>query len=131
MGCRRKLRKRVTKMVRSVLYSNRLERIREDVPVWPVHSTSSPQARESDPTRKDERRFHNKLMKEGGRIELHRAHTRLTAYKAVSTPNGMRLPNQNLKARARVERAILTLQGRAPYRLATGPFGLPHAYGRT
>jgi hypothetical protein len=32
------------------------------------------------------------LVAEGGRIELHRASTRLTAYKAGSTPNGLRLP---------------------------------------
>jgi hypothetical protein len=31
-------------------------------------------------------------MAEDGRIELHRVSARLTAYKAASTPNGLRLP---------------------------------------
>ena len=35
------------------------------------------------------------LMQEGGGIEPHRADTRLTAYKAASAPNGLRLPHQN------------------------------------
>ena len=116
------------------LYWERLERFREDVPVLqPVHSASSPQARESDHTPEAAPTVSISLIEEDGGIKPRRAHTRLTVYKAVSTLNGLRLPHQsacassrrhrrNLKARARVERAILTLQWRAPYRLATGPF---------
>ena len=81
------------------IYSRRLERIRKDVPVLqPVHSASSPQARESDPTVEEARQVFD-LMQEGGRIELRRAYTRLTAYKAVSTPNGLRLPHRTGRPR--------------------------------
>jgi hypothetical protein len=34
------------------------------------------------------------VMAESGRIELHRVSARLTAYKAASTPNGLRFPYQ-------------------------------------
>ena len=37
----------------------------------------------------------DKLESEGGRIELRRVSPRLTAYKAVSAPNGLRLPYEN------------------------------------
>lgn len=59
------------------------------------HSASSPKAREGDPTARGRLEiFYNDLMVEGGRIELRRVSPRLTAYKAVSAPNGLRLPCQ-------------------------------------
>lgn len=58
------------------------------------HAASSPQARARDLTSEDVLEFYKSLMQEGGRIELHRACTRLSAYKAGSTPNGLRLPYQ-------------------------------------
>jgi hypothetical protein len=59
------------------------------------HSASSPKAREGDPTARGRLEILNKsLMQEGGRIELRRVSARLTAYKAVSTPNGLRLPHE-------------------------------------
>ena len=73
----------------------RLERIREDVPVLqPEHSLQSPQATESDHISKEVLQFSKSLMEEDGGIKPHRAHTRLTVYKAVSTLNGLRLPHQ-------------------------------------
>lgn len=54
--------------------------------------TAMPRARESDPTGVGREDFQNSLMAEDGRIELHRVSARLTAYKAASTPNGLRLP---------------------------------------
>jgi hypothetical protein len=58
-------------------------------------SASSPKAREGDPAARGSFAiFHTNLMAEGGRIELRRVSPRLTAYKAVSAPNGLRLPYQ-------------------------------------
>jgi hypothetical protein len=44
------------------------------------------------------RKSFSSLMQEGGRIELHRVSPRLTACKAVSTPNGLHLPRQRADA---------------------------------
>lgn len=59
------------------------------------HSALSPKAREGDPTARGRLEiFQKSLMAEDGRIELRRVSPRLTAYKAVSAPNGLRLPYQ-------------------------------------
>jgi len=49
------------------------------------------------------------LMQEGGGIEPHRAITRLTAYKAVSSPNGLRLPEKS-RALSRPAPALLAFR---------------------
>lgn len=79
-----------------------------------------PTARESDPTaRGSSEIFHNSLMAESGRIELRRVSPRLTAYKAASTPNGLRFPYQKADA---VRRHRLTkLESGARFELAYGP----------
>src|ERR1700690_3915227 len=60
---------------------------------------AQPKARESDPTVKDSAKSPiRSFMQEGGRIELRRVSPRLTAYKAVSQPNGLRLPHEKLAA---------------------------------
>ena len=59
------------------------------------HSALSPQARESGSLPQGSIQILDKLESEGGRIELRRVSARLTAYKAVSTPNGLRLPYEN------------------------------------
>ena|SRR5271165_1284080 len=83
------------------IYLKRLERVREDAPVLqPEHSLPLPQATESDPNQEAAPPSFS-LMQEGGRIELHRVSARLTAYKAVSSPNGLRLPYQCLGDRGR------------------------------
>src|SRR5271157_299609 len=52
------------------IYWTRLERIREDVPVLqPVHSTSSPQARESAPNPEAKLQVFTSLMAEDGGIK--------------------------------------------------------------
>jgi hypothetical protein len=62
---------------------------------WRLSLSPLRTARESDLTARGLANFPNTiLMQEGGRIELHRVSPRLTAYKAVSTPNGLHLPYQ-------------------------------------
>ena len=51
------------------LYSVRLERIREDVPVLPEHSPPSPQATESDHTPKEVLQYFLNLKKQDCRVE--------------------------------------------------------------
>jgi len=71
---------------------------------------AQPTARESDLTVKESAKSPSRnLMQEGGGIEPHRAVTRLTAYKAVSTPNGLRLPK---KSRALSRPALVLLSFR-------------------
>jgi len=77
-----------------------LERVPRGRSCFTWHSALSPKAqataRESDPTVKESAESPDEsLMQEGGGIEPHRAVTRLTAYKAVSTPNGLRLPEKS------------------------------------
>ena len=59
------------------------------------HSALSPQARESGSLPQGSIQIVDKMDSEGGRIELRRVSARLAAYKAVSTPNGLRLPHEN------------------------------------
>jgi hypothetical protein len=92
---------------------------REGVPVLPgtlLHRLR-PERVTSSPEEAPE--YFTNLMQEGGGIEPHRAYTRLTAYKAVSTPNGLRLPYQNADA---VRRHRQNLSGPGPTR--TGIFGV-------
>ena len=56
------------------------------------HSPLSPWARESSSLPQGSARNSNNQKTEGGRIELRRVSPRLTAYKAASAPNGLRLP---------------------------------------
>ena len=95
------------------------------------HSALSPKAREGDPTARGRLGiFHNSLMAEDGRIELRRVSPRLTAYKAVSAPNGLRLPCQKpvrfegigvikLESGTRFELVYASLQGMCLSNLAT------------
>ncbi len=95
------------------------------------HSASSPKAREGDPTARGRLGiFHNNLMAEDGRIELRRVSPRLTAYKAVSAPNGLRLPYQKpvrfegigeikLESGTRFELVYASLQGMCLSNLAS------------
>lgn len=70
------------------------------------HSASSPQARESGSLPQGSIQILDNLDSEGGRIELRRASPRLTAYKAVSAPNGLRLPHTKT---GRFERPVSSL----------------------
>lgn len=56
------------------------------------HSALLPRAGESGSLPQGSIQILEKLDSEGGRIELRRVSPRLTAYKAVSAPNGLRLP---------------------------------------
>lgn len=89
------------------ILGNRLELVPRGNSCFTWHSalspTARPTARESDPTVKESAESPNEgLMQEGGGIEPHRAVTRLTAYKAVSTPNGLRLPKKAGRCHARL-----------------------------
>lgn len=94
------------------------------IPALPALS-SSPRARA-----RGKHKISYKFGEEGGRIELRRADTRLTAYKAASTPNGLHLPHQKpmrfegigrqrLESGARIELAV------AGCRPAALPLGYP------
>lgn len=85
------------------LYSPMAERWPRGRSKYDRHSASSPRARESGSLPQGSIQILDKLRSEGGRIELRRVSPRLTAYKAVSTPNGLRLPYQKLAAPTRLE----------------------------
>lgn len=107
---------------------NRLERSREGVHVLPgtlLHSQwlcLRPERVTLSPLESALKPF-EKFMQEGGGIEPHRAGTRLTAYKVVSTPNGLRLPHSELTAPARIELATSPLRVGRSFHLSYGAVG--------
>jgi hypothetical protein len=72
-----------------------------------------PQARESGSLPQGSIQIIDKLESEGGRIELRRVSPRLAAYKAVSTPNGLRLPHVKTGRLERPVSSLLPLFGSA------------------
>ena len=108
------------------IYWKRLGCIREGIPVLPEHSPPSPQATESDPNQEAAPK-NLSLMQEGGRIELRRVSARLTAYKAVSSPNGLRLPHRVACASLR-EGIGKTLEAPARIELATPPLRVGRSF---
>lgn len=77
--------------------------LREGVPVLPgtLLHRPRPERVTSSPSEETLKPLDN--LQKGGRLEPHRADTRLTAYTAVSTPNGSRVLSRRLAAPTRLE----------------------------